>query len=124
MGKKGFTLIEMLVGLVLLAIGLLAMAGMQIKSVNGNFFSANLTQASILAQDRLEALRRFDFTHAELDLGPHNDGQIQVQIPGQIFSRDYTVSLVPGTVMRSITVNVRWNDNSSHAIAFTTVRAD
>jgi type IV pilus assembly protein PilV len=120
MGKKGFTLIEMLVGLVLLAIGLLAMAGMQIKSVNGNFFSANLTQASIMAQDRLEALRQLDFTHAELDLGTHNDGTI----PGTIFSRDYSVSLVPGTVMRSITVNVRWNDNSSHAIAFTTVRAD
>ena len=118
MGKKGFTLIEMLVGLILLAIGLLAIAGMQIKSVNGNFFSANLTQASILAQDRLEGLRQLDFTRAELDLGAHNDGQIQG------FSRDYTVSLVPGTVMRSITVNVRWNDNSSHAIAFTTVRAD
>ena len=120
MGKKGFTLIEMLVGLVLLAIGLLAIAGMQIRSVNGNSFSANLTQASILAQDRFESLRQLDFTHAELDLGTHTDGLI----PGTIVSRDYAVSLVPGTVMRSITVNVRWTDNSSHTIAFTTVRAD
>jgi len=46
MGKKGFTLIEMLVGLVLLAIGLLAIAGMQIRSVNGNSFSANLTPSA------------------------------------------------------------------------------
>ena len=120
MDKKGFTLIEMLVGLVLLAIGLLAIAGMQIKSVNGNFFSANLTQASILAQDRLEALRELDFTHTELDLGTHNDGQI----PGTIFSRQYTVTLVPGTVMRSITMTITWNDNSNHSIAFTTARGD
>ena len=40
MDKKGFTLIEMLIGLVLLAIGLLAIAGMQITSVRGNFFSS------------------------------------------------------------------------------------
>ncbi len=54
MNKKGFSLIEVLVGLVLLAIGLLAIAGMQITSVRGNFFSSNMTQASVLAQDRLE----------------------------------------------------------------------
>jgi type IV pilus assembly protein PilV len=65
MDKRGFTLIEMLIGLVLLAIGLLAIAGMQIKSVKGNSFSNNLTQASILAQDRLEGLRQLTINHME-----------------------------------------------------------
>ncbi len=120
MDKKGFTLIEMLVGLVLLAIGLLAIAGMQIKSVNGNFFSSNLTQASILAQDRLEALRQLDINNAAMDIGTHAEGTIG----GTIFFREYNVSLVPGATMRNITVTVRWRDNTDHSVAFTTVRAE
>jgi len=119
MDKKGFTLIEMLIGLVLLAIGLLAIAGMQIKSVKGNFFSSNMTQASILAQDRLEALRQLDIDHTNLDVGTHSEGQIA----GTIFSRQYNVSLVTGTAMRDITVTVRWRDESDHSVSFSTRRA-
>lgn len=119
MGKKGFTLIEMLIGLVVLAIGLLAIAGMQMTSVRGNFFSSNMTQASILAQDRLEALRQLDYNNAALSLGTHNDGKI----PGTVLTRQYNVSLVPGTTMLNITVTVSWRDSSDHTISFSTVRA-
>jgi type IV pilus assembly protein PilV len=120
LNKKGFSLIEVLVGLVLLAIGLLAIAGMQITSVRGNFFSSNMTQASILAQDRLETLRNLAYADAALTVGNHNDGLI----PGTIFTRDYDVSLVPGTTMLTIMVRVRWKDTSDHTISFTTVRSE
>jgi prepilin-type N-terminal cleavage/methylation domain-containing protein len=120
LNRKGFSLIEVLVGLVLLAIGLLAIAGMQITSVRGNFFSSNMTEASILAQDRLEILRNLAYADAALTVGNHNDGLI----PGTIFTRDYDVSLVPGTTMLSIRVGVRWRDTSDHTISFTTVRSE
>lgn len=120
MNKKGFTLIEMLVGLVLLAIGLLAIAGMQITSVRGNFFSSNMTQASTLAQDRLETLRYLDYNHADLTVGNHNEGVI----PGTIFTREYNIALVPGTTMLSITVRVSWRDTTDHIISFTTIRSE
>jgi len=120
MDKKGFTLIEVLVGMVLLAIGLLAIAGMQVTSVKGNFLSSNITQASVLAQDRLEALRQLPIDHGDLDIGKHDEGKIG----GTVFSREYVVVLVPGTTMRSITATVRWTDKSNHAIAFTTMRAE
>ncbi len=119
MNKKGFSLIEVLVGLVILAIGLLAIAGMQITSVRGNFFSSNMTQASILGQDRLETLRNLPFAHADLSVGNHNEGLIA----GTIFTRDYDVSLVPGTTMLNIVVRVRWRDTTDHAISFSTVRS-
>ena len=114
--KNGFTLIEVLVGLVILAIGLLAIAGMQITSVRGNFFSSNLTQASILAQDRLETLRNLP----SLTVGSYNDGLMGTP---PIFTRSYNVSVVPGTtIMLSIVVTVSWRDTSNHTISFTTVR--
>lgn len=119
MGKKGFTLIEMLIGLVVLAIGLLAIAGMQMTSVRGNFFSSNMTQASILAQDRLEALKQLDFNHADLNLGKHSEGTMA----GTVFTREYNITLVPGTPMINITVTVAWKDSSDHAVSFSTVRA-
>ena len=119
MDKKGFTLIEMLIGLILLAIGLLAIAGMQITSVRGNYFSSNMTQASILAQDRLEGLRQLDFTDAGLGAGTHNDGAI----PGTVFTRQYNVSVVPGTTMLNIMVTVSWRDSTDHSLSFSTVRA-
>ena len=116
--KNGFTLIEVLTGLVLLAFGLLAIAGMQITSVKGNFFSGNMTQASILAQDRLETLRNAAIGDDALSVGTHNDATI----PGTIFTRNYTVSVIPGTTMFSIVVTVNWRDSSDHTISFTTVR--
>ena len=119
MDKKGFTLIEMLIGLVLLAIGLLAIAGMQLTSVRGNFFSGNLTQASILAQDRLEALRQLDFNAPDLSPGTHDEGTLG----GTIFTRRYVVAVVPGTTMLNITVTVSWRDSTDHSISFSTVRA-
>ena len=109
----------MLIGLVLLAIGLLAIAGMQITSVRGNFFSSNLSQASVLAQDRLETLRNARFADAALTAGPHDDGVIF----GTIFSRNYDVQVVPGTAMLSITVRMTWHDTSDHVISFTTIRS-
>jgi len=119
LNKKGFTLIEVLIGLVLLAIGLLAIAGMQITSVRGNFFSSNMTQASILAQDRLEALRNLPFGHQDLSEGVHNEGVI----PGTPLSRQYTVQVIPGTTLLNITVTVSWTDTSNHAVSFSTMRA-
>jgi len=131
LNKKGFTLIEVLVGLVLLAIGLLAIAGMQITSVRGNFFSSNMTQASILAQDCLETLRNFPSGDPHLSVGTHPTPWLP-QPPVGPFTKwpdsftgdgDYDVSIIPGTTMLSITVRVRWRDTSDHTISFSTVRS-
>ena len=112
-------MIEVLIGLVLLAIGLLAIAGMQITSVRGNFFSKNLSEASVLGQDRLEELRNRPYGDGELTVGNHYDGTIA----GTIFTRDYNVSVYPNTTMLSIVVNMRWRDSLDHTMSLTTVRS-
>ena len=89
--KKGFPLIEVLIGLIILAIGLLSIAGMQITSVKGNFFSHYLTQASYVGQDRLEFLNHLPIDDAQLQPGNYNDGT--VTISGIVFNRAYTVAI-------------------------------
>jgi type IV pilus assembly protein PilV len=120
LNKKGFTLIEVLVGLVLLAIGLLAIAGMQLTSVKGNFFSHYLTQASYAAQDRLEFLDNLPYDSLQLQQGSHNDGT--TTISGIAFNRSYAVVDDPN-LYKIINYTVTWNDGVSRTIAFSTIRS-
>ena len=56
MDEKGFTLIEILIAITVFAIGILAVAKMQITAVKGNSFANNLSKATTLAQNRMEKL--------------------------------------------------------------------
>jgi type IV pilus modification protein PilV len=123
--EKGFSLLEVLVGLVFLAIGLLAIASLQVKSVQGNFFSNNLMQATYLAQDRLEFLKNQPY--ATLALGNFNDPTVTVPVSGGIvFNRSYSVTQVvdatSGNYLR-IDYTVNWNDGVGHTIRFSTLRS-
>ena len=119
LNRKGFTLIEVLVGLIILAVGLLAIAGMLVTSVKGNYFSNHLTQASYVAQDRLEFLKNIPIDNAALTAGTHPEAP--VPIGGVTFSRSYTV-VVNGN-LRTITYTVTWTEGISHSVSFTTMRS-
>jgi len=118
MNKKGFTLLEVLIGLVILSIGLLAIAGMQVTSVRGNYFSNNLTQASYVAQDRLEFLDSLVFNSLQLAAGNHNDGT--ATISGQVFNRSYSVA-VNGN-LKTINYTVAWLEGVNRSVSFSTIR--
>jgi len=117
--QRGFTLIEVLVGLVFLTMGLLAMAGLHLTAILGNFNSKNLTQATYALQDRLEVLESAPFDSVSLDSGEHNDGP--VTISGVVFNRNYAVAANGN--LKTIQYRVAWNDGSSHSISFSTVRS-
>lgn len=55
-GKEGFTLIEILVAMTILSIGLLGLAALATNSMKASSNAISMTQASNLAQDRLESL--------------------------------------------------------------------
>ena len=52
--SKGFTFIEILVSLVILAISLLALAGLMVATTRNNSFGGRITEAATFAQDKLE----------------------------------------------------------------------
>jgi type IV pilus assembly protein PilV len=55
--SKGFTLIETLIALVVLCIGLLGVAAMQLSSLRSNHGSAMRSQATYLAYDIIDRMR-------------------------------------------------------------------
>jgi len=107
------------IGLVILAIGLLAIAAMQITSTKGGYFSNNVTQATIFAQDKLEYLKNLSYRDSDLSSGQHNEGTIS----GTIFSRQYTIAEDAGNSMKTITVTVQWTDRENHNLSFSTIRS-
>jgi type IV pilus assembly protein PilV len=136
LNQKGFSLLEILIGLVILAIGILAIAGMQITSIRGNFFSDNIMQASILGQDRLEELKAITLNPVTatgiFNEGTFDDGFIAIR--GTSFSRRYVVNIHPDTNLvkvvegtpiqsRVIQVTVNWRDTSNHSVSFSTVKS-
>jgi len=116
--ESGFSLIEVLISLAILSVGLLAVSSMQITSIKGNFSSGNVTNATVLAQSKLEELRRLSYTDSNLMSGQHSEGAIS----GSIFSMFYDVADITST-MKAITVTVRWTDAGDHNISLSTIRA-
>ena len=73
---NGFTLIEILIATVIITIASLGIATLTVGIIRGNSFSKRLTTATILAQDRLEQVKRIGYTNAGTIAGTENYGDI------------------------------------------------
>lgn len=63
----GFTLIEVLVAMVVLTVGILAMAGLQTQSVAGNSRAMEMTRAVFWAEATMELLLQRPYHHPDLE---------------------------------------------------------
>jgi type IV pilus assembly protein PilV len=66
---RGFTLIEVLMALAIFAIGILAIAGLQIRSINMNTSARMQSEATTVAVDIMERLMSLPYEHPQLDEG-------------------------------------------------------
>jgi len=73
---SGFTLIELMVALLVLAIGLLGLAGLQAKGLSNNHNAYLRTQATLLAQDMADRMRA---NPSGVSQGDYYDGQTAQQ---------------------------------------------
>lgn len=63
---RGFSLVESMVASVVMLIGLLGLAGLQVTGMRANNLGKRMAQASLLAQDLVQNMRVWQYTDARL----------------------------------------------------------
>lgn len=106
--QSGFTMVELLIAMAILATGILAVVAMQISTARNNTSGNLYTQANMLAMSQLEILKNMDVSL--LVPGAYND-PAPIDENGQaggIYVRSWTITDI-GVGSRALTVVVQWN---------------
>jgi type IV pilus assembly protein PilV len=115
--EEGFTLIEIMITLVILSIGLFALAGLQVSAIKGNAFSKRMTAAVSIANQKLEQIK--DTAYANI----LSESSTQITQSNLQFTRQVTVTNnSPLANTKTVNVTVTWSDGSnSHSVPITTI---
>jgi len=125
----GFTLIEIIMSIALIAIGILGFSLNSIGIIQGNFISGNYTVATNLAQDKMEDLLNSGIalptcptaTTAGCFDGPLNS-QGTTDPAGAIYNRSWVVTVdSPESGLSTIDVTVSWQDYLNRTVTLSTL---
>lgn len=123
--NQGFTIIEVMIGLAVLSIGVLAIMTMQISSANGNRKSGEISEAISLGTAELERLLALPYVvltdtandpSQDINTGAGNKFNVVSQL---------TID-TPIASTTTVTVNVTWNpvNSAPRTITLSSVKAD
>ena len=103
--NHGFTLIEVMLTLVILSIGILAMARLQIAAIRGNALAQRMTTAASVAEGKIEQLKNAPFADIQAE------SPTQVTASNLNFTREVTVTNnSPMANTKTVSVIVTWKD--------------
>jgi len=138
--KEGFSLVEVLVALAILAVGLLALAVLQVTAIKGNAVANKWTIATEQAQDRLERFRHVAWDNiASSSSSGFNTGTMTPQyvnlpgaagdnttVRGTLYYRVWYVSSNVTNTLKTVTVWCCWQDEkgSWHNVMLVTQRSN
>ncbi len=120
---KGFTLIEVLVAITIFAIGLLALAGMQVTAIKGGATAQRVTAAVALADGIVENIQARDAGDAMFDsaVSPAVEWPEALAIAG--YTAMYSVAVdTPVTGLAQISVSVSDNAYGGRTVSRTTIK--
>jgi len=108
--RRGFSLIEVMIALGILAFGLLTMSGMQIHAMRGGASGRQSSQAAAIAQDKMEEFQRAPWSTLTETSGwtsgvsePHAQGN-------QNYVVSWRIADLVATRTKSIDVRVTWSE--------------
>jgi prepilin-type N-terminal cleavage/methylation domain-containing protein len=116
-GNRGFTLIEIVVAIVLLAFGVLASASLTATLMRSNRGVTNRTRAVETLRLKVEDLQSQNYAQ----VGSGND---TATIGGITYNRAWTVTPnAPAANLKTITLTVTWGDRQgNHTVSNQTIR--
>jgi prepilin-type N-terminal cleavage/methylation domain-containing protein len=108
--QRGFTLVEMMIGIFLLSIALLGMCSLGCGVMTATVKSKTQSIATTVGQDKIETLKNVDY--ASLSNGNDN-----VVVKGITFNRTWTITPQAGHA-KMTTVVITWNTPKPSTLQF------
>jgi prepilin-type N-terminal cleavage/methylation domain-containing protein len=118
-GRGGFTLVEITIALGVFAVGMLALAAMQLHAMRSGSSGRHATQAAAIAQTQMEQLQRLRWTDPGLAttggafVAPVVQSNLVQGSPDDVemtYSVDWRIADVEVGWTRSIDVRVTWDE--------------
>ncbi|MBW2186490.1 MAG: prepilin-type N-terminal cleavage/methylation domain-containing protein [Deltaproteobacteria bacterium] len=96
--NKGFTLVELMVALVIFAVGILAVGQLQVTSIRYNSHAQRMSEATMLAQSQMEELMSIDYDTVAAETATTGSYLIKWQVDDD-----------PVAEIKDIAVTVSWD---------------
>ena len=125
--ERGFTIVEALVALVVIAFGMLAIVGFQLNVSRNSDVARQRAEAVRLAQDRLEELRAFQRVTTLVGERAYNDivSEVSTNVTPTNSNTTYsrTTTVTTAGELKLVTVSVAWVDraNETYTVSLNTV---
>jgi type IV pilus assembly protein PilV len=117
--EKGFTLIETLMAIAVIAIGLLSLAALQTTAMSGTTRANKHSLAVSLAEDQIETYRNMPYD--SIPASPPSESGSALS-PWGIFTRTTSVQNdTPVSGSKTITVSVSWQEKVLRSVDFQTI---
>jgi type IV pilus assembly protein PilV len=115
--EDGFTLVETMLTLVILSIGLTALAAVQLTAIKANTFSKRMTTATLLAEATLEQLKDTPYANVQ------SVAATTVTAANLQFTRQVTVTAnSPVANAKTVLVAVGWTEGAqTRTVPVTTI---
>ena len=116
--NKGFTLVEVMIGMAIFVIGYLAVASMQMVAIKGDSNGRRTTEAATLAADQLETLMVLPYDNIDID-PPNNVGSV---IQGA-YTVNWRFEAGPLDNTKIITITVVWQYGGQRTFEATYIKS-
>ncbi|HKX94021.1 MAG TPA: prepilin-type N-terminal cleavage/methylation domain-containing protein [Methylibium sp.] len=114
--QRGFTILEALIALLVMAFGVLALAGMQVMLSRNGDLAKQRSEATRLAQERMERMRAYDgIGGAGTNDWNNLPGAAETVTTNAVYTVTPAMGGTTGDAMRPTTVTVAWTDRANAA---------
>ncbi len=108
----GFTLIELVVAILVFAIGIVGILKMYQASIQSNNFSMQLTEAMNISQDKFDFLRGLGMTSTSMSIGYHNNVNPEIVTSmGVPYKVSWKVDQIASSLDK-VTLTIAWNEKA------------
>jgi type IV pilus assembly protein PilV len=121
--ERGMTLVELMIALVVLAVGVLTLARLFPSASSTQLRGRMMTAGNYYAREKLEELSALAWADTALNAGRHPSATgVEALGTGGAWKRYYNVTVMaaPLAELKSVTITVRWSTTKTESTTTTT----